>query len=104
MAHSALQYHMDYIMYRITILNLMNTNEMLIEETEKIRKKLAEKLPHIQPENSLGREFLKNIHAYVKDSEYFQKEDDLVRAFECVVWAWAWLEIGLMIEILKERE
>ena len=49
-----------------------------------------------------GEEFLRNIHAYISDSEYFLKKGDLVRAFECVVWAWAWLEIGLDIGILVE--
>jgi len=45
---------------------------------------------------------LRNINAYISDSEYFLKKGDLVRAFECVVWAWAWLEIGLDIGILVE--
>jgi len=39
-------------------------------------------------------EFEKNVRAYISDTEYFLKKGDLIRAFECVVWAWAWLEIG----------
>ncbi len=40
------------------------------------------------------RDFVENIMAYISDSKYFLEKGDLVRAFECVVWAWAWLEIG----------
>jgi hypothetical protein len=46
--------------------------------------------------------FLENIQAYLKDSNYFLEKGDLIRAFEAVVWAWAWMEIGLEIESLKK--
>jgi len=48
--------------------------------------------------------FLENISAYLKDSNYFLEKRDLIRAFEAVVWAWAWMEIGLEIESLKKKE
>ncbi len=48
------------------------------------------------------RRFVDNILAYISDAEYFMEKGDLVRAFECVVWAWAWLEIG--VELGKIRE
>lgn len=38
--------------------------------------------------------FLSNIKAYISDSRYFLENRDLIRAFEAVIWAWAWLEIG----------
>ncbi|HOK58722.1 MAG TPA: DUF357 domain-containing protein [Methanothrix sp.] len=38
--------------------------------------------------------FLSNIKAYISDSRYFLERGDLIRAFEAVIWAWAWLEIG----------
>ncbi len=41
-----------------------------------------------------NKDFVENIMAYISDSRYFLEKGDLVRAFECVVWAWAWLEIG----------
>jgi len=37
---------------------------------------------------------LENIRAYIKDAEYFLKQEMLIEAFEAVIWAWAWLEIG----------
>lgn len=46
--------------------------------------------------------FLENIAAYIKDSNYFLEKGDLIRAFEAVVWAWAWMEIGLETENLKK--
>jgi uncharacterized protein len=46
--------------------------------------------------------FLENISAYLSDSRYFLEKGDLIRAFESVVWAWAWMEIGLEMAVLKE--
>ena len=51
--------------------------------------------------NETGKEFEINIKAYIRDSEYFLSKGDLVRAFECVVWAWAWYEIGCMLSLLR---
>lgn len=45
--------------------------------------------------------FLENISAYISDSKYFLENGDLIRAFEAVIWAWAWMEIGLEIDKLK---
>jgi len=39
------------------------------------------------------KEALKNIDAYLSDSKYFLEKNDLIRAFEAVIWAWAWMEI-----------
>ncbi len=47
------------------------------------------------------RRFLDNIKAYISDSRYFMEKGDFVRAFECVIWAWAWLEIGLDVGKLR---
>ncbi len=47
-------------------------------------------------------EFLENIKAYISDSKYFLEKNDLIRAFECIVWAWAWLEIGLQIGKIRK--
>jgi hypothetical protein len=49
-------------------------------------------------------QFLENISAYLSDSRHFLDKGDLIRAFEAVVWAWAWMEIGLEIGLLRERE
>lgn len=48
------------------------------------------------------KRFLENIKAYTSDSEFFIMKSDFIRAFECVIWAWAWLEIGLELGKLYE--
>ncbi len=47
--------------------------------------------------------FLENISAYLSDSRHFLDKEDLIRAFEAVVWAWAWMEIGLEMGLLSEK-
>lgn len=74
----------------------------LRHETKKWSGKIGRKLERIKAANPRGREFLKNINAYVSDSAHFHDEGDLVRSFEAIVWAWAWLDIGMELELLKE--
>jgi len=31
------------------------------------------------------------------------EKDDLIRAFEAIIWAWAWMEIGLQKGILSHK-
>lgn len=66
----------------------------LEDETRKWQKKLEQKESKINPKSKEGEDFVKNIKAYLSDSYHFQEKDDYVRAFESVVWAWAWFEIG----------
>ena len=75
----------------------------LKNETIKWLSRIREKIKNVEAVNKKGEEFLRNINAYISDTEYFLNKNDLIRAFECIVWAWAWLEIGLNIEILKQR-
>jgi hypothetical protein len=49
-------------------------------------------------------EFLENVSAYIRDCQYFLEKGDLIRAFEAVIWAWAWMEIGLEKGLLQQRE
>lgn len=48
--------------------------------------------------------FAENIAAYLSDSRHFLNNGDLIRAFEAVIWAWAWMEIGQEIGILSKDE
>jgi len=59
-------------------------------ETEKWLVRADERLSGCRGDES----FLSNIKAYISDSRYFLEKGDLIRAFEAVIWAWAWLEIG----------
>jgi len=76
----------------------ISVEEELKKETEKWLKRI-ENL-EIIPLNEKGEEFLENIRAYIRDCKYFLARKDLVRAFECVIWAWAWLEIGKELKFL----
>lgn len=79
---------------------------MMLEE--KLRGETIKWLERIEIErksltvNEGGEEFIRNIDAYIKDSKYFLDRSDLIRAFEAVIWAWAWLEIGLRLGIFSK--
>lgn len=80
----------------------MKTEDVLTKETEKWKGKLENELNNLKPTGTKGREFLENINAYNSDSDHFRSNGDLVRAFESIVWAWAWLEIGLELDFFKK--
>lgn len=75
---------------------------MLEEELRKETLKWLERIEDRVKEIEGDEGFLRNINAYISDSRYFLEKGDLIRAFECVVWAWAWLEIGLEVGKLHE--
>jgi hypothetical protein len=68
----------------------------LREET----KKWLDRAEHLFSEISGEAQFMENVSAYISDSKYFLEKGDLIRAFEAVIWAWAWMEIGLETRIL----
>ena len=49
-------------------------------------------------------EFLENVSAYIRDCQYFLDKNDLIRAFEAIIWAWAWMEIGLQKGVLTLKD
>ena len=68
----------------------MTLEEELRSETEKWLQKAVAERAKIKAKN----DYTKNIDAYISDSFHFMKKNDLVRAFEAVIWAWSWIEIG----------
>jgi uncharacterized protein len=76
----------------------------LLKETEKwlARIKTERKKFVLVDEKRAG--MLKNVDAYISDSEHFLKKNDLIRAFEAVIWAWAWLEILEQLDVVKKRK
>lgn len=71
-----------------------------------LQKEIDAWLPRVEKEfekikSSKDPDYIKNIEAYIKDARYFLKKQDLIKAFEAVIWAWAWLEIGKQKKILK---
>lgn len=79
---------------------MTETEEKLKQETEKWLEKLKDEDIELKEG---GRMFVENIRAYTDDAEHFLEEDDLVRAFEAVVWAWSWLEIGDELDEIKRK-
>jgi hypothetical protein len=85
--------------------------EELRKETEKWLQKIKEERKKIVLADNSKGDFIKNIDSYISDSEHFLKNSmmhsnashnsDLIRAFEAVIWAFAWLEIGKELEIIK---
>ncbi len=79
----------------------LDVERELIRETERWLSKI-EKF-EIVPKNTRGKEFVTNIQAYISDAHYFFDGHDYVRAFEAVIWAWAWLEIGEMLGLIEKE-
>ena len=60
------------------------------DEVLKMLNKLKSELKSVKANN----DFVRNIKAYIHDTEFFLEKGDYVLAFEAIVWAWAWFEIG----------
>jgi len=80
----------------------MKTDEELRHETEKWLKRIEKKREDVVLIDNSKKGMIKNIDAYISDSKHFLKNKDLIRAFEAVVWAWAWLEILEELNIIKK--
>ena len=81
----------------------METEERLLAEIKKWTKKIETEIENMETYGTKGNEFLKNIKAYVSDSGHFLENGDMVRSFEAIVWAWAWLEIGKELDYLRNE-
>ena len=81
----------------------MSTESRLILETAKWLKKADAEFKNTNPKGKKGTEFAKNIAAYLNDTKYFSEKKDYVRAFEAVIWAWAWIEIGRDVGVLEKQ-
>lgn len=81
----------------------MDLEKELKRETEKWLGKIREEMRGVEVLDKEREGLLENIRAYVKDCNYFLGKNDLIRAFESVVWAWSWLEILKELKLLKVR-
>jgi hypothetical protein len=64
------------------------TQEKLEEETEKWLEKLDDRLEG----KDRDVEQMENVLAYRDDTEHFLEEEDYIRAWEAVIYAWGILE------------
>ena len=73
----------------------------LRNETIKWLQRAEQQFASINPND---RRFAENIAAYLSDSRHFLDKGDMIRAFEAVIWAWAWMEIGQEMGLLNKDE
>lgn len=75
----------------------------LTAEIEKWSKKLDESLQNVRLSGEKGTKMLRNIKAYRSDSKHFLERGDLIKSFECLIWAWAILELSRELEFFGEK-
>jgi len=71
----------------------MSIEADLLAEIEKWSKRLDSSLAGVRPLSEQGSRMFQNIRAYREDSRHFLNRD-LIKSFECLIWAWAILEVG----------
>ncbi len=79
----------------------MTLDAELIEEIKKWSAKLDGALSMARAQSEQGKGMFSNIKAYRRDSEHFLKQGDLIKSFECLIWAWSLLEIGKELKHLE---
>jgi len=85
------------------VVRALSLEEDLRSETEKWLLRAEKVLEQISARGNEGERFRVNIAAYLSDCRYFLDKEDLIRAFEAVIWAWAWIEIGEDVEMLTRE-
>ena len=78
----------------------MTIEAELAGEIQKWSNKLDKALSTTASLDKRGEDLLQNIHAYREDSKHFL-ERDMIKSFECLIWAWALLEVGRELGHLK---
>lgn len=79
----------------------MTLEKELGDEIRKWAAKLDRALSATHASGERGEKMLKNIKAYREDSKHFLMRDDLIKSFECLIWAWAILELGRELELFR---
>ena len=72
----------------------MSVETELTGEIKKWSKKLDGFFSSTRALDERGAKMLENIRAYRRDSNHFLEHGDLIKSFECLIWAWALLEVG----------
>ncbi|NCO97047.1 MAG: DUF357 domain-containing protein [Candidatus Aenigmarchaeota archaeon CG_4_10_14_0_8_um_filter_37_24] len=72
------------------------------ELIEKWLNKLKKKMENVKPADKKGEELLKNIQAYIIDTEHFLDQGDYIRAWEAISFDWGLFEAGEDLKVLKD--
>ena len=76
------------------------TQEKLKEETEKWLKKLEDRLE--DRDSSVDQ--MENVEAYRDDTYHFLEEEDFIRAWEAIIYAWGILETLERLNYFEEKD
>lgn len=78
------------------------TQEKLEDETEKWLDKLDKKIENKRKSNPDLEEIdqMENVIAYRDDTKHFLEQEDYIRAWEAVIYAWGIIETLERLEVL----
>ena len=79
----------------------MTLESELTGEIKKWAAKLDNALSTTNAIDERGRKMLSNIEAYRLDSKHFLEREYFIKSFECLIWAWALLEVGKELKHLE---
>jgi hypothetical protein len=71
------------------------------DEIVKMIKKIEPLIDRIEIKDDRGEEMLVNMKAYISDSKHFLGDNNYLKSFEAIVWAWAIIEICEELGIFK---
>ena len=77
-----------------------STQQKLKEETEKWLERLEKRVEKRDP----SVEQMENVEAYRSDTYHFLEEEDFIRAWESVIYAWGILETLERLGKFKEKD
>ena len=49
----------------------------------------------------IGKEFMEMVSSYYKDAIHFYQKGEYLESFECLVYAWGWLDAGARVGIFE---
>ena len=76
----------------------------LEKEADKEIKRIDEVLENLEVLDYHGEEILELVNSYHEDSKYFFKEKMFLQAFEAAVICWAYIDVGLHMNLFSVPE
>ena len=78
-------------------------SEDIQKETQKMCIKLENEIKHVSFDSSNNdvKNEVTNLKAYISDCKHFMEKNDLVKAFEAIVFAWGIFEALSNLHLIK---
>jgi len=84
------------------------TDQILLEETEKWLHRLEEEMKTFKVTGKLDKDrvknMLENINAYMQDTQHFMDQNDYIRSFEAIVYAWGIYETMISLKGIENPD